>query len=146
MAATMVVPMTKSGRKYQQLPTNSTNIEPPLHKILGIPTAIIAGFFYCSASASMVLLNKHALASFNFTAPNALLLFQCTLAVILVKICETAGWIRPLQPLKRSIVILWFPVTCIFVMMLGSGFYALQLMGIGMFSVWKQLANLTTGA
>lgn len=28
----------------------------------------------------------------------------------------------------------------------GTGFYALKEMGIGMFSVWKQLANLTTGA
>ncbi len=27
----------------------------------------------------------------------------------------------------------------------GTGFYALKEMGIGMFSVWKQLANLTTG-
>ncbi|GIL62314.1 hypothetical protein Vafri_16593 [Volvox africanus] len=144
MAANMVVLPMKSGPAYSKLPTTTVVNDAPPREIFGIPVAVVAGVFYCSASASMVLLNKHALASFNFTAPNALLLFQCTLAVVLVKLCEAAGWVRPLQPLNPRLVTLWFPVTCIFVMMLGSGFYALQLMGIGMFSVWKQLANLTT--
>ncbi|KXZ49370.1 hypothetical protein GPECTOR_22g964 [Gonium pectorale] len=93
----------------------------------------------------MVLLNKHALASFNFTAPNALLLFQCTLAVVLVKLCDALGLLaRPLQPLKKEIVILWFPCNIIFVLMLGTGFYAMQTIGIGMFTIFKQLANIST--
>ncbi|PNW74619.1 hypothetical protein CHLRE_12g490050v5 [Chlamydomonas reinhardtii] len=112
--------------------------------IAGIPFgALVSGVCYCSASASMVLLNKHALASFSFTAPNALLCFQCVLAVILVKLCEAAGFVK-LQPLKPKLIGVWFPVNLIFVAMLGTGFYALKEMGIGMFSVWKQLANLTT--
>ncbi|KAG2492123.1 hypothetical protein HYH03_009614 [Edaphochlamys debaryana] len=49
-----------------------------------------------------------------------------------------------LQPLRWPIVRMWLPVNIIFVAMLGTGFYALNLMGIGMFSVWKQLANLST--
>ncbi|GLC35477.1 hypothetical protein PLESTB_000203200 [Pleodorina starrii] len=141
-STSLVLPI--KGGAYDLLPTTNVVTEVEPRKMFGIPTSVIAGAAYCTASASMVLLNKHALASFNFTAPNALLLFQCTLAVVLVKLCEAGGLVKPLQPLKRSLVILWFPVTCIFVMMLGSGFYALQLMGIGMFSVWKQLANLTT--
>jgi GDP-mannose transporter len=144
-SSTMVIPIQVAS-PYHPLPISDDprkDVAP--RKILGIPTFVIAGVCYCSASAALVLLNKHALASFSFTAPNALLLFQCSITVILAKSCEALRLVKPLQPLKLSLVTLWFPTTCIFVMMLGSGFYALQLMGIGMFSVWKQLANLTTG-
>ncbi len=72
---------------------------------MGIPTVLFAGLCYCMASGSMVLLNKHALnvKSFGFTAPNALLCFQCSLAVIMIKACEMAGLVK-LQPLKRDLV------------------------------------------
>lgn len=89
--------------------------EPSRHKsLLGIPTVLLAGICYCCASGSMVLLNKHALASFNFTAPNALLCFQCLLSVILVKICGMFGLVK-MQPLKWDLVAVWFPVNLIFV-------------------------------
>ena len=55
----------------------------------------------------MVMLNKHALASFSFQAPMSLLFFQCALAVVLVKACEMLGLIKPLQPLKRDLVLVW---------------------------------------
>ncbi|PNH07851.1 GDP-mannose transporter GONST1 [Tetrabaena socialis] len=116
----------------------------PARTIAGLPSAVVAGFSYCMASASMVLLNKHALASFGFSCPNSLLCFQCSMAVVMVKMCGWLGVVK-LQPLKRDLVRVWFPVNLIFVAMLGTGFYALKEMGIGMFSVWKQLANLFTG-
>jgi GDP-mannose transporter len=56
----------------------------------------------------MVMLNKHALASFSFQAPMSLLFFQCALAVVLVKACEMLGLIKPLQPLKRDLVLVWW--------------------------------------
>lgn len=92
----------------------------------------------------MVMLNKHALASFHFTAPTALLLFQCLLAVILVKTTELLGLIKPLQPLKRDLVMVWFPVNLLFVGMIGTSFYALQSVGVGMVTVWKNLSNFVT--
>ena len=82
--------------------------------LLGIPTVLLAGICYCAASGSMVLLNKHALASFSFTAPNSLLFFQCALSVVLVKLCAALGYVK-LQPLKRDLVAVWFPVNLIFV-------------------------------
>ena len=88
-------------------------------KIFGLPVVVIAGLSYCVASGSMVLLNKAALSGFSFKAPLSLLLFQCALAVVLVKICELAGYVK-LQPLKWDLVRVWLPVNLIFVGMLGS--------------------------
>ncbi len=97
-------------------------------RILGLPVVLVAGLCYCGASGAMVLLNKHALASFGFTAPCSLLCFQCVLAVVLVKLCQLAGWVT-LQPLKTDLVMVWVPVNVIFVGMLGTGFYALRDVG-----------------
>lgn len=95
--------------------------------IAGLPTSVVAGFCYVTASVSMVLLNKHALSSFDFECPNALLVFQassspdppslaghccplnphpnpqCLVAVILVKICELVGLVQ-LEPLNMKII------------------------------------------
>ncbi|PNH05705.1 GDP-mannose transporter GONST1, partial [Tetrabaena socialis] len=114
---------------------------PPPARVAGLPAVFMAGLSYCMASGCMVLLNKHALGSFGFTCPNSLLCFQCALTVLLVKASGMLGVVK-LQPLKRDLVAVWFPVNVLFVLMLGSGFYALKGMGIGMFSVWKHLANI----
>lgn len=118
----------------------------PKHATMfGLPTVLVAGLFYCTASGSMVILNKHALnpKSFGFTAPNALLCFQCALAAFLVKMCEVLGLVK-LQPLKRDLVSVWFPVNLIFVGMIGSSFYALQHVGVAMVTVWKNVSNFVT--
>jgi len=106
------------------------------HTIMGLPVVLMAGLCYCVASGSMVILNKHALnpKSFGFTAPNALLAFQCALAASLVKACEIAGLVK-LQPLKRDLVGVWFPVNLLFVAMIGTSFYALQHVGVAMVTV-----------
>lgn len=38
-----------------------------------------------------------------------------------------------------KLVLLWFPVNLIFVSMIGTSFYALQTVGVGMVTVWKNL-------
>eukprot|EP00198_Chlamydomonas_reinhardtii_P001783 XP_001691119.1 GDP-Mannose transporter, golgi apparatus [Chlamydomonas reinhardtii] len=111
--------------------------------IFGLPSVLVAGLCYCAASGSMVLLNKHALASFGFGSPTALLCFQCALAAILVKLCELVGFVK-LQPLKPDLVAVWFPVNLIFVGMIGTSFYALKEVGVGMVTVWKNLSNVVT--
>lgn len=118
-------------------------VEKKTTTILGIPTVLFAGLCYCAASGSMVLLNKHALASFKFTAPNALLMFQCTLSAVLVKVCEVSGVVT-LQPLKWDLVRIWFPVNLIFVGMIATSFYALASVGVAMVTVWKNLSNFVT--
>ncbi|EFJ47809.1 hypothetical protein VOLCADRAFT_105037 [Volvox carteri f. nagariensis] len=126
----------------QQKPIAAT---PPVQPKLtcGLPSVLVAGLCYCCASGSMVLLNKHALASFGFTAPTALLCFQCLLAATLVKSCELFGLVK-LQPLRKDLVMVWFPVNLIFVGMIGTSFYALKEVGVGMVTVWKNLSNVVT--
>lgn len=123
--------------------------KPDLHAthtaaFFGIPAVLVAGLFYALSSGCLTLLNKHALAGFSFTAPNALLFFQCALTVVLVKACELLGLIKPLQPLKMDLVLVWLPVNILFVSMIGSSFYALKVVGVGMVTVWKNLSNFVT--
>jgi hypothetical protein len=75
---------------------------------------LLPGLMYVATSSSLILLNKHALASFGFGCPNAILLFHCLLAVVLVKASQLMGWIR-LEPLKWPLIKVWIPVNLLFV-------------------------------
>lgn len=46
-----------------------------------------------------ILFNKHALSTFQFPAPNSLLLFQFSLAVLLLKLLGLTGLIH-LEPIR----------------------------------------------
>jgi hypothetical protein len=50
-----------------------------------LSSAMASEISYCLSSAATILFNKHALSSFGFPAPNALLLFQFGLAVVLLR-------------------------------------------------------------
>lgn len=48
--------------------------------------------------------------NFQFGCPNSLLFMHCSLAVVLVKVCEAAGLLsKPLEPLRPPIVRIWMP-------------------------------------
>lgn len=112
-------------------------------RLLGLPIQLVAGVFYCCASAAMVLLNKAALSSFNFNAPMSLLFFQCIICVILVQVSSLLGIIK-VERLNLAIVKLWFPVNLIFVGMIFTSFFALKALGVPMATVLKNLTNLFT--
>ncbi len=78
-----------------------------------------------------ILLNKVALSSFNFKAANALLFFQCALAVVLVQACKVVGLVK-VEPFNLNIVKVWIPVNMIFVSMIGTSFWALRSLNVGM--------------
>ena len=63
---------------------------------------------------------------------------------MLVKACELLGLVKTLQPLKRDLITIWFPVNLIFVGMIGTSFLALKEVGVGMVTVWKNLSNFVT--
>lgn len=69
---------------------------------------LLSGSLYICTSSALILLNKHALASFNWQCPNSLLCAHCILAVILVKTAEALGLVR-LEPLRWKIIQIWFP-------------------------------------
>ena len=72
-------------------------------KLLGFPVHIVSGAAYCVASASMVLLNKAALSSFDFNSTTSLLFFQCLVCVVLVKVAELVGLVT-IEPWNWKII------------------------------------------
>ena len=58
------------------------------------PAQVLPGAAYCVASASMILLNKLALSSFDFHSVTMLLLFQCTFCVTAVRTTAALGFIE----------------------------------------------------
>ena len=71
--------------------------------LLGFPVYIVSGAAYCVASASMVLLNKAALSSFDFNSTTSLLFFQCLVCVVLVKLAELVGLVT-IEPWNWRII------------------------------------------
>lgn len=94
--------------------TPAAQLSPSLERSTNILDVFVPALFYVSTSASLILLNKYALAAFGFTCPNSLVLFHCVLAVVLVKVAEVLGYVH-IEPLTWPIVKLWFPVNLIFV-------------------------------
>ena len=101
---------------------------------------LISGVCYCSASISMVLLNKLVLSYFDFDAPNSLLFFQCVVAVVLVTLSNALGLLQ-MDEFSWKVVRLWLPVNLIFVGMIWSGFYSLRSLGVAMVTLLKNLTN-----
>ncbi|DBB06525.1 hypothetical protein WJX77_006771 [Trebouxia sp. C0004] len=110
-------------------------------RVLGLPVHLVSGAAYCVASASMVLLNKAALSSFDFNSTTSLLFFQCLVCVILVKLADLLGLVT-LEPWNMKIIQAWFPVNLIFVGMIWTSFFALKNLGVPMSTVLKNLTNL----
>ncbi len=108
----------------------------------GMPQqTLLAGACFCLASGGMTLLNKAALSSFSFKATEALLFFQCAVAVVLVQVFKTTGYIK-VEPFNWNIVKVWYPANFIFVGMILTSFWALKDLGVATVTVLKNMTNL----
>jgi GDP-mannose transporter len=87
------------------------------------------------------LLNKAALSSFDFKAPDSLLFFQCALCVVLVRLFALFGYIK-VEPFNWNIVRVWYPSNLIFVGMIITSFWALKDLGVATVTVLKNMTNL----
>ena len=134
-------PLLNATNTNSSNPTAKSHLHP--HKILGLHVSVFSGAAYCLCSLLMVLLNKSALSSFQFNSANALLFFQCTLSVVLVKTSEAFGLVK-LEPYNPAVVRIWLPVNAIFVGMIGTSFWALQSLNVAMVTVLKNLTNIFT--
>ncbi|WIA14498.1 hypothetical protein OEZ85_003019 [Tetradesmus obliquus] len=121
--------------------SSSVTIRTDRTTIAASRAAIISGVLYSVSSAALTLLNKKVLVHYDFTAVHVLLCFHCALSVVLVQACSLLGWAE-VEPLSWELVRIWMPVNLIFVAMLATNFYALQLVGVGMVSVLKNMSNL----
>jgi len=107
------------------------------------PVQLTAGLIYCCFSMSMMLTNKLLLSSFDFDAPNALLLFQFLTTVVLIDISGKLDIVKR-DPLDWKVVRIWWPVNVVFVAMIGTGFYTLRTVSVPMVTVFKNCTNLLT--
>lgn len=131
------------GKRDPEAAAVRGDVVPEQQTICGMPVQFFAGLSYCASSAGMVLLNKFALSGFDFHSITSLLIFQCTFCVIAVHMCAALGLIT-LEPWNWQIAQSWFPANIVFVGMLWTSFPALQLLGVGMVTVLKNLTNLFT--
>ena len=104
---------------------------------------LTSGIAYCVCSFSMILTNKLLASSFEFNAPNALLLCQFMMTVLLIDIAGQLNIVQR-EALDWRVIKIWWPVNCLFVAMIGTGFYALKTLQVPMVTLLKNLTNLLT--
>lgn len=114
-----------------------------LFKSSGRGTVCLSGSLYSTTSAALILLNKHVLASYGFSAPISLLCFHCWLSIACVSVTQSVTGAR-VEPLTWPLIKLWVPVNVLFVGMLLTSFYALTSLGVGMFTLLKNMSNIFT--
>lgn len=138
-------PQTPEEMKLRDARDMESDSAPDLdsERMCGLPVQFCAGLAYCGSSASMVLLNKFALSAFDFHSITSLLIFQCLFCVVAVRTTAALGMIT-LEPWNWKIAATWFPANVVFVCMLWTSFPALQLLGVAMVTVLKNLTNLFT--
>lgn len=159
---------------FQRLKSHTLPVGPlptarawPVLRMFGITGAatktLIAGIAYCTASVSMVLLNKIALSQYPLQSPTALLLVQCALCALLAQLLRGLRVVE-VQHISWPIVKMWLPCNIVFVMMLFSryvegftivglisnvhqrahSFMALKFLSVPMLTTLKNLSNLFT--
>lgn len=107
-------------------------------------SAAIAGFLWVMCSSSIILLNKKVLSHYNFTAVNTLLAYHCIIAVVLLRLTQLFGFVE-IVPLTREVLVMWFPLNCIFVGMLATAFKSLGLVSGLHARVGWRVARVRTG-
>eukprot|EP00056_Hartaetosiga_gracilis_P016022 m.242721 g.242721 ORF g.242721 m.242721 type:complete len:318 (-) comp36594_c0_seq1:132-1085(-) len=96
---------------------------------------------YCACSMTMIFTNKLVLSSYSFEYPSVVLLFQGSIACLVMKVLEVAGIIK-LEPLTLETTKKWLPVTVFFGFMLYTGSQTLVFLSIPIVTVFKNLTNL----
>uniref|UniRef100_A0A061S7F4 GDP-mannose transporter n=1 Tax=Tetraselmis sp. GSL018 TaxID=582737 RepID=A0A061S7F4_9CHLO len=129
----------EQGHFEEKMPRKRTS----LATFMASHKELVAGTAYCVMSTSMVLVNKHALSSFRFECPNALLFLQCAISCLLLKSSEAFGLIS-VEPLSWRVIRVWLPANLLFVAMVWTSFYALKSLNVAMVTVLKNLTNLIT--
>eukprot|EP00055_Hartaetosiga_balthica_P002896 m.139779 g.139779 ORF g.139779 m.139779 type:complete len:329 (+) comp24544_c0_seq1:176-1162(+) len=96
---------------------------------------------YSVCSMTMIFTNKLVLSSYSFEYPSVVLLFQGSIACLVMKVLEAAGIIK-LEPINWATTKKWLPVTFFFGLMLYTGSQTLVFLAIPIVTVFKNLTNL----
>jgi GDP-mannose transporter len=89
----------------------------------------------------MTLANKVILTSFQFDYHMLLLLFQNGTCVVLLQIARYCGW-ADFESLDSRKLAAWIPLNFLFVLMLLTGFFSLNLLSVPMATIFKNSTNV----
>jgi len=103
-------------------------------------TSVVACFVYSVASMMMTFTNKAVYAIFNFQFPLVIQMYQHCFTVALFVLARFLGFIA-FEDLKWGVVVKWYPVNLLFIFMLMSSSFALQVLSVPMVTIFK---NITT--
>jgi GDP-mannose transporter len=96
---------------------------------------------YSFFSISMTLVNKIILTTYGFPYPMILLLIQNSTCVVLLWLARQAG-VAQFESINLSSLIAWVPLNFLFVLMLLTGFWAINLLSVPMSTIFKNSANV----
>ena len=112
-------------------------------QILKNNSAVAALSCYCLSSIAMTVTNKMILSHYHFELNFLLLAIQsacCAGLLILFNSMKVLSF----KPLKKSIVLEWFPVSLALVAMIYTGTKSLQYLSIPLVTIFKNLTIILT--
>lgn len=89
------------------------------------PALAIAGPSIATTSSPPRPGRRYLLSAFAVRAPNTILLYHCSLTVAALQGLRALGVVQ-LEPLRWRLAAAWFPANLLFVGMIVTSFYALQ--------------------
>jgi GDP-mannose transporter len=96
---------------------------------------------YSSFSIAMTLVNKIILTTYGFPYPMILLLIQNSTCVVLLWLARQAG-VAQFESINLSSLVAWVPLNILFVLMLLTGFWSINLLSVPMSTIFKNSANV----
>jgi len=103
--------------------------------------AVITCIVYSLFSIGMTLVNKIILTSYHFNHHMVLLLYQNSMSVLLLQLARWMGWVT-FDSLKISQLVAWIPLNFLFVGMLLTSFFSLNLLSVPMSTIFKNSTNI----
>eukprot|EP00124_Ichthyophonus_hoferi_P000771 Ihof_evm13s31 gene=Ihof_evmTU13s31 len=96
---------------------------------------------YCMCSMTMMYSNKAVLSSYNFHYPCCLLVAQCAIACVLLRMLNFSNIVR-IEGMNWETAWKWYPATILFCLMLFTGTQSLMYLSIPIVTVFKNLTNI----
>jgi len=133
--------------EMEQHPFVSTDPEDPsistvtIQKSAVCSTALWSCVAYSLFSIGMTLVNKVILTTYKFEYHMVLLLYQNGACVVLLLIARWLG-LAKFEQVETDKLISWIPLNILFIMMLLTGFYSLNLLTVPMATIFKNSTNV----
>jgi len=103
--------------------------------------AVLSCLAYSACSISMTLVNKVILTTYHFKYHMLLLSYQNGTCVVLLQAAKYMGWIG-FESIDKKKLVAWIPLNFLFVGMLLTSFFSLNLLSVPMATIFKNSTNI----